>query len=515
VATSAVAIDPNTGERIPDVSLGSSQGAPQIDPATGERVTPAPPTNDPLAKLLGQQKQTDLERWLQPTPHDPSQGVLGNVGTALSNVGGAGLNALTHPEQLLTGAVMGSPPVQAYQDVKNAVSHLRGQPNPTDDAAQHPVQTALQAGEGLIGQAGALGGPEAFEGSFSAAVPSAKAAMGAYDALRGASNDADAALLKAMNLPAKSKFAQRYLDAGDAARPYLQGVQSLDELQPKLAAAKAEVWGPYQQAVQTMANNGVMGPDGPTTVAELEKARLELSALNRGLKTGDPMSLQLAQQKGLSQAELLAKEKAVQAALDPQLAQTGIDPQAIRKTFGQLSTVQSRFAGRSTIAEPDQPYGLGRIVNVNVTKPGTAVEQGIQAVRDIAAGKPLISGKATDENIATAFKSGGDKPDLGTFNPQASLGPSRQLPSQAGAPYAMPAPQMSGGPPMPPAVDATTRAQRLGLLLPQESGGRIPLPYNPQMSGGERIAALMQMLRKQPQAALPARGLPIQLPPPQ
>ena len=79
--------------------------------------SPPPPTSDPLAKMLGQQKQTDLERWLQPTQHDPSQGVMGNVGTALSNIGAAGLNALTHPEQLITGAVMSSPPVAAYTAV--------------------------------------------------------------------------------------------------------------------------------------------------------------------------------------------------------------------------------------------------------------------------------------------------------------------------------------------------------------------------------------------------------------
>jgi hypothetical protein len=110
--------------------------------------------------MLGQQNQTDLERWLQPTPHSPDQGVIGNIGTGLSNIGAAGLNALTHPEQLVTGALSANPLAQGYQDVKNAVAHLRGQPNPTDEAGQHPVQTALQTGEAFAGQAGALGGPK-------------------------------------------------------------------------------------------------------------------------------------------------------------------------------------------------------------------------------------------------------------------------------------------------------------------------------------------------------------------
>lgn len=123
--------------------------------------SPPPQTTDPLARALGQQGQTDLEKFTQPTPHDPSQGILGNAKTALSNIGAAGINALTHPEQLVTGAIAASPPGMAYQNAKNAYAHLQGKPNATDDAAQHPVQTLLQTGENLVGQAGALGAPEA------------------------------------------------------------------------------------------------------------------------------------------------------------------------------------------------------------------------------------------------------------------------------------------------------------------------------------------------------------------
>ena len=327
-----------------------------------------------------------------------------------------------------------------------------------------------------------------------------------------ASDHPDAALLRAMNVSAKSKFAQKFISAADAARPYLQGVTSLDELQPRIQAAKAEVWGPYQQAVQAMADKGVLGPDGPTTVGELEKARLELSALNRGLKAGDPATLQLAQQKGLTQADALAKERAVQNALDPQLAQTGIDPQAIRKTFGQLSTVQSKFAGRSTVAEAEQPYGLGRIVNVNVTKPATAVEQGVQAIRDIAAGKPLISGKATDQDITTAFKAGGEKPNLGTFQPPSQQRVAGLLPRGA---IEIPPVDSSGRVPFtPPPVSADTTAMRTGRLLPAQSGAPTILPYNPEMTAGEKTAALLQELRRRRVLSLPSRTS-IQLPPPQ
>lgn len=141
--------------------------------------TPSPPpqTADPLARALGQQGQTDLEKFTQPTPHDPSQGILGNAKTALSNIGAYGINALTHPEQLVTGAIAASPPGMAYQNAKNAYAHLQGKPNATDDAAQHPVQTLLQTGENLVGQAGALGAPEAASEAASAASALTPAAM--------------------------------------------------------------------------------------------------------------------------------------------------------------------------------------------------------------------------------------------------------------------------------------------------------------------------------------------------
>ena len=64
---------------------------------------------------------------------------------------------------------------------------------------------------------------------------------------------------------------------------------------------------------------------------------MQLSAINRGLKQKipNPEAVKLAEQKGLTQAQSLAREKAVVAALDPELKATGIDPKAIRKTFGQ------------------------------------------------------------------------------------------------------------------------------------------------------------------------------------
>src|SRR5208282_4918313 len=124
-------------------------------------------------------------------------------------------------------------------------------------------------------------------------------------------------------------------------RPFLKGATNLEDLQTKVPAAKAEIWGPYQKTVDSISGKKVTGPDGPTTVGALEKERLELSALNRGLKQQSPEAIQLAQQKGMTQAQLLDREKAVQGALDPHWEQAGIDAKQIRQTFGQVAQVGS------------------------------------------------------------------------------------------------------------------------------------------------------------------------------
>jgi len=288
----------------------------------------------------------------------------------------------------------------------------------------------------------------------------------------------------------KSKFAQRAIQSTEGARPYLQGAQNLQDIQSKIPAAKAEVWGPYQDTINAIGGKSVTGPDGPTTIGDLEKQRLELSALNRGLKNGDPASLQLAQQKGLSQADALAKEKAVQNALDPHLENAGIDPKLIRKTFGQISDVGSRVAGRSTLAEPSTRFGLGRAANLSIKNPLAAPEEVIGGVRDIVAGRPLFRGKATDVAIREGFRRGGAKPDLGSFDPQSQVAPeNRQLPAPGipDAEYTMggegsPArPSPAPAPPTPsvitPAPDAVP--QLPAQASPDSTGAATVQPSNP------------------------------------
>ena len=64
-----------------------------------------------------------------------------------------------------------------------------------------------------------------------------------------------------------------------------------------------------------------------------------------------------------------------------------------------------------------------------------------------------------------------------------------------------------------PAYSNTTRAQRLGLLLPEETGGPIELPYVPEMTPGEQSAATMQQIRTGgAPKALPENTAPVRLP---
>ena len=180
MATAPVTLDFSKMQPIPQAAPVTLDFSKAVPIPGVDQPTPTPQTNDWLARRLGQTDQTDLEQALAPTPHSADQGIVGNAKTALSNIGAAGLNALTHPEQLVTSAVQQSPPVQAFNDARDFVKHLQGQPTATSEAAAHPLQTAAQNAEQMIGTAGALGGPElAGEGVAALKGMTPKAQMGA------------------------------------------------------------------------------------------------------------------------------------------------------------------------------------------------------------------------------------------------------------------------------------------------------------------------------------------------
>jgi hypothetical protein len=258
-------------------------------------------------------------------------------------------------------------------------------------------------------------------------------------------------------------------------------------LKSKIPAAKGEVWGPYQKTVDQLSGKQVQGPDGPTTVGELEAERQQLSALNRSLKKGAPDALQVAQQKGMTQAQLLDREKAVQSALDPHLEQAGIDPKLIRQTFGQVADIGSKVAGKSTIIEPNKPYGFAKLGDLSLTKPLSNIPTIGSAARDVAAGR-YWSASPTDVGIREGFRNAGPKPDFRA--PYTSMPPfeqpPRQLPastignaefSSGGGPRTLePSEGQAGIPHMGPSV---TPPPRPTLSLPEtaSTGQRYIKPY--------------------------------------
>ncbi|MGA8159832.1 MAG: hypothetical protein WCB76_03440 [Acidobacteriaceae bacterium] len=270
---------------------------------------------------------------------------------------------------------------------------------------------------GMALQAGVLGGA-------AAGLPALRSLS---EAARG---NPDAAALKGLRIGPASDDALSTLKAVQGSRPYLQGANGLEDVQAKIPAAKAEIWSPYQRAVDMVGDQVVDGPEGKTTVRALENRRQELSAQLRTLKGGGPEAIALAQQKGLTQASLLAEERSVQNALDPALQKTGIDPKLIRKTFGQVSEVGSRVEGRSTLAEPPQPYGFGRMLNMRIDNPRSWIGEPAAGVRDLFARRPLWSGSPSDVNLSEAFRTGGEKPNFGSPTMPSPPRPLFQLPSE-------------------------------------------------------------------------------------
>jgi hypothetical protein len=360
------------------------------------QATPAPPQGNAI------QRATDNLTTVTPEQDANTPAVL----KPLAHFGAGAIQGATQPFVH---------PLDTIQGIGQAIAH------PIDTAqsvwAQAKEDPAKAAGN-LVG--GAVTGEGLGEAGGALARPIRNAALG----------DPNVAALKGLRVGAASPKSLSTIKSVEGARPYLQGVQSLEDAQTRIPAAKAEIWAPYQDAITRIGSKPVMGPDGPTTVGDLENERLQISANLRTLKSGTPEGIQLAAQKGMNQADLLAREKAVQAALDPHLEAAGVDPKAIRGTFGNVAQVGGRLSGKSTLAEADQPYGFGKIAKIDFTHPLQAPANIASGVRDLAAGRPWWSGKPTDINLREAFRTGGPKPD---FRAPASAMPWEQPPKQLSA----------------------------------------------------------------------------------
>ena len=341
---------------------------------------------------------------------------LGNMGAGLMGT----VSPLVHPEKFAqsleprggllqkTWETAGGP---AAVMIDRAIAPFMPQGG---ESAKEYFRRAGGQGLGLLGNiAGSAGIGAASEPLQAAGSAIRSAAIG----------DPDAAALRGMRVGPASPKALSTIRATQGARPFLHGAQSLEDVQARIPGAKSEIWGPYQKTIDAIGDKPVTGPDGPTTVRELEAERQQLSAINRQLKsrTPSPEAVKLAEQKGLNQAQALQRERAVQNALDPVLRDAGIQPKAIRQAFGQVSQIGERVSGKTTLAEPKQPYGFGKMANLSLEHPFQAPAQILSGVRDLAAGRPWWNGSPTDVSLREAFRPNAMKPNFGAFRPETMI----------------------------------------------------------------------------------------------
>lgn len=304
-------------------------------------------------------------------------------------------------------------PIDTLSSMANSLAHPLDTAHAEVDQLRNDPSRFIGNAIGQVGT-GAIAGDVAGAALKPLAGAAGKAATAARTAAIG---DEDAAALRGLRVPANGKKVLPMQSSIQTARPYLQGASSLEDLQSRIPAAKNEVFQPYRDTLNAVGDNPVKGPDGMTTIRALEDERQELSAMNRGLKTGDPSALRLAEQKGLSQADSLAREKAIQSALDPALSQYGIDPQGIRQAYGSVARIGNQVEGRSTLLEKPQPSGLGKIGQISIKNPLQAPGHILSGMRDLVAGRPLFSMSPSDVGIREGFANAGPKPDFGKYTP--------------------------------------------------------------------------------------------------
>lgn len=455
MATSPVTLDFSTAKPI------ATSGGVKLDFSTAKPISPARPAGLPAGVDLPQLPAHPAVTMNAPRTIQGSfdQNTRINPGESLLN---QGLKSVVHG----AGSMLVHP-------IKAAQSLL-----PTDYATQYSdaqQQPKPSLAEGVVrGLGEGFGGLATGAATGMAVRPLMGPVSEAGSAIRNAAiGDTDAAALRGLRVPANGKKVLPMQSNVQLARPFLQGAESLEDLQSRIKPAKNEIFSPYRQTLDEVGNNPVKGPDGMTTIGDLEKERLELSAMNRGLKSGDPSSLQLAQQKGLSQADALAREKLVQSHLDPELSRYGIDPQAIRKNYGAVSQIGNQIQGRSTLLEKPQPSGFGRMANIDLKSPKTWLGEPAAGVRDLIAGRPLLSGSPTDIGIREGFRGDFEKPNFGKYTPFKSTGLLNSPAIDLNGP-----PEVGGTPEgfRPPNFYHDTDAMRTGRLLnapPIELGGAV------------------------------------------
>jgi len=321
------------------------------------------------------------------------------------------------------------------------------------------------------------------------------------------------------------------------------------------AAAKKGIWQQYQarlgpaaaqsatidgnQIADAMVNSldARTAAQNPGLVAQIKQVA---DTYRRPLNLGEAEDYLQSTNRDLN--TYYAKNKVGQqvAQADPQMAATVAEGHALRdglygkldevsgpgaaqlkKAYGSLTNVEKEMYGRQLVAARQNPESLGQQLSTaagygKIAKGVLTMSPGdvIEGTQRTAVANALKARNTSDAMIQRAFSAAQPATPFPQPSFRAPASAARQLPAQSGAPTILPYnPQMTPG----EQVAATMQDLRRGpqLSLPANAGRGAPtvLPQAEQMSGGEQVAALMHYLRMHPQLQLPSKAAAIPLPP--
>lgn len=323
-------------------------------------------------------------------------------------------------------------------------------------------------------------------------------------------------------------------------------IAGVDDAIDAAAHAKKDIWQQYQQRLGASGQAGATIDGNSIADAMVDSIDKRTAAQNPGLvnkikATADtyrrPLPLSEAEDflqsanKDLNTYYLKNKVGQQVAEGDPETAYTVAEAKALRKglydkldtitgpgaaqlkqAYGALTNVEKELYGRQLVAARANPEslseqlstvaGAGRIAKGMATfNPGDVLE----GAQNIAVSRALKARNSSDSMIERAFQKTSPATPFPLPSSPRLAGLLERGPIQMGGPA-----ESSNATMPPPPVAATTRAQRLGLLLPEKAGGNV-LPYYPQLSESENLVILKNLLRKKMPPALPSKASAIPL----
>ena len=210
--------------------------------------------------------------------------------------------------------------------------------------------------------------------------------------------------------------------------------------------------------------------------------------------TGYYAKNKVSQQAAEADPEIAAKVaegNALRSALYDKLdSLSGPGVAQLKKTYGALSNVQKELTAQQIVYARKAPANLGEQMGYLQAGAKALTGDVVGAAKDIAVRRFLSDLNDKNSMITRSFAN--VKP-AGPFPAPSNPRFAGLLPRGAiQTPQADASGAVSGA--IPPTFNATTRAQRLGLLLPEKAGGNV-LPYYPQMTADEQAVSRLHYLR--------------------